>query len=99
MLHLQQQRPEKRRSIFSFLTNITSQAGKCDFDHLKDSMICDCIISGRWSECMKVRLRDLVDLDLNTVIRICKNDEFTKTRTLDSEDLVIYQVKHLPGYG
>ena len=31
--------------FFSFLTNITSQAGKCGFDHQKDSVIRDSIIS------------------------------------------------------
>ena len=39
-------RDQKGETFFSFLTNITSLAGKCSFDHLKDSMISDRIISG-----------------------------------------------------
>ena len=69
--------------FISFLTNITLQAGKCDFCHQKDSMIRDQIIAGIWSERMKVRLRDIAYPDLNTIIRICKTDEITKTRTQD----------------
>ena len=50
------------------------------FDYLKDSMIHDCIMSGIWSECTKAKLRDIVDPDINTIIRICKNDKNTHTR-------------------
>ena len=45
-----------------FLTNITSQAGKYGFDHLKNNMTHDCIVSGIWSERTKVMLRDLARL-------------------------------------
>ena len=39
-------RNQKEGGIFlSFLTNITSQAGKCGFDHLNDSIIRERIIS------------------------------------------------------
>ena len=64
-------------TFFSFLTNITSQTGKCDFDPLKDSMICDCTISGIRSEHTKAKVRDPADLDLDTVISICKNNKIT----------------------
>ena len=87
-------RGRKEGEIFlSFLTNITSQTWKCVFDHLKDSMIRDHIISGIWSECTKVKFRDLADPDPNTIIRICKNGEITKTHTQDWEEAV-HQVRH-----
>ena len=41
-----------------------------------------------------MELRDRADLNLNTVIRICKNNEITKTRTQDREDLAVHQVRH-----
>ena len=62
----------------------------------KDSKIGDRIISGIWSEHTKAKLRDLADLDLNIIIRICKNDEIIKTRTQDREDLSVQQVRHNP---
>ena len=88
-------RDQKEGETFvSFLTNITSKAGKCVFDHLKKSMIRDRIISGILSECTKAKLRDQADPDLNTVIRICRNYAITKTRTQDRENLAVHQVRH-----
>ena len=87
----------ERETFLSFLT-ITSQARKCGFDHVKYNMIRDRIISGLWSERTKAKLRDLADPDLNTVRRLCKNDEITKTCTRDSKNLAVHQVKHRQGY-
>ena len=62
--------------------------------HLKDSMIRDHIISDIWSERTKDKLKDVADPNLNTVIRICKNDEIAQTCTQDREDLAVHQVRH-----
>ena len=83
-------RDQKGEAFLSFLTNIPSQARKFGFDHLKNSIICDCIISGKWIENTKAKLRELADLDLNTVIRICKNDEIMKIHAQDRKDLALH---------
>ena len=61
---------------------------------LKDSMIHDRRISGIWSERTKAKLRNLADPDLNTVIRIRKNDEIIKRRIQHREDLAVNQVRY-----
>ena len=44
-------------------------------------MICNRIISSVWVERIKSKLIDSADPDLNTVIRLYKNDEHTRNRT------------------
>ncbi len=39
------------------------------------------------------KLRELTDPDLNTAIRLCKNDELTRNRTEDRGDVTVHEIR------
>lgn len=61
---------QEREPFILFFTDIQTQAVRCEYEHLKDSMICDWVIIGIPSDKTRRRLMNLDNLNLEKVVLV-----------------------------
>lgn len=76
---------EKGENIDDYVTALKLLTQQCEFEHLEDGLIRDCIVCGAVESCVRDRLLRSDDLTLENAVKICQANEMSNEESKQIE--------------